>query len=483
MAEHLDDPAPPKPAPIELLTMPFQRFLRAEASGGIILLVCTVVALVVANTGLWEAYHHLLDETYINVGIPGVYFIELSIHHFINDWLMAIFFFVVGLEIKRELLVGELASPKKAALPIAAALGGMVVPALIYFSLNTGDAEAVRGWGVPMATDIAFAVGVIALLGSRVPIGLKVFLTALAIVDDLGAVAVIALFYTDDLAVTALGVGFGGLALAVAANMLGVRSPYVYLAIGGVVWAGFLESGVHATIAGVLMAFTIPATTKINEDQFATKIEYMLGRFKSAQGNADHIVNNAVEQAAIGGIEKACEQVQPPLIRLEHGLVKWVAFVVMPVFALANAGVHLGESFLAALSSSVALGVALGLVFGKTFGVLLFTWVAYKLKLGNLPRGSNWTQVTGVAMLAGIGFTMSLFVAGLAFPVGSEMLVDAKVGILAGSFIAGIAGVTLLYFGSKTASPAATGTNALQRPVREGLAADGEPLAREQHAA
>jgi len=427
--------------PIQKLTSPIQAFLRIEASGGILLLICTVIALVWANSPWADVYHHLLETKFV-VGY-GQYVIDKTLLHWINDGLMAIFFFVVGLEIKREILLGELSSVKKAALPIAGAIGGMVVPAGIYAAFNWGDPEAIRGWGVPMATDIAFAIGIMALLGKRVPLALKVFLTAVAIVDDIGAVLVIAIFYTDELKNEALIVAGVVLALLMVVNALGARHPLPYVLLGVVMWVAVLKSGIHATIAGVLIAATIPAKVRLDEQEFEGQVEGYLGKFRDAAGHGDNIVVNERRQSAVHGLEVACEQVQPPLLRLEHDLVSLVAFFVMPVFALANAGIGFGGDTFAAVDWGIVLGVSVGLVVGKILGVTGLVFAAVKAGLGSLPRGVSWKQIVGAASLAGIGFTMSLFIAGLAFTQPASEA-SAKIGILGGSFVASVIGLALL---------------------------------------
>jgi NhaA family Na+:H+ antiporter len=355
---------------------------------------------------------------------------------------MAVFFFMVGLEIKREVLVGELASPKQAAFPIAAAIGGMAIPALIYVAFNAGTPE-IRGWGTPMATDIAFALGVLALLGSRAPTGLKIFLAALAIVDDLGAVLVIALFYSAGIDWNMLM--YGGLTFIVlmGANRGGVRRPAVYAVLGVVLWYFFLKSGVHATIAGVLLAVTIPAKTRINVNDFVSNAREYLQRFEAGGLRPDPAAPLTPQQeSALERLEEAAESVQSPLLSIEHAIVPWVAFGIMPLFALANAGVALEPEVVSGLGSPVVLGIALGLLIGKPVGVGLFAWAAVKLGIAGYPAGVRGMHLIGVGLLAGIGFTMSLFIAGLAFD--GVTLELAKVGVLAASTVAGVAGYLIL---------------------------------------
>ena len=428
------------PAPlIERVLGPFHSFFQASASGGIVLLLATAVALLWANSGWAESYHHLW-ETPVTVGAPG-FGLTLPLHAWVNDGLMAIFFFFVGLEIKREVLVGELASRRSATLPVAAALGGMLVPAALYALVNAGGPGA-AGWGVPMATDIAFALGILALLGHRVPAGLRVFLAALAIADDLGAVLVIAVFYTSSLNVMALaGAGLVVVLLGML-NAAGVRRPVVYALLGVVLWVLMLKSGVHATVAGVLLALTIPARTRIREDEFLASAERSLADFRAADEPGTTVLTNRGHQEALHALERAADLAQAPLQRMEHALHFVVAFVIMPVFALANAGVSL-TGVGAALASPVALGVALGLVLGKPLGITLASLAAVRAGAADLPAEVTWRHVHGAAWLAGIGFTMSLFIAGLAFS-DAALLDTAKIGVLGASVVAGVVGFLLL---------------------------------------
>ena len=426
---------------VERAARPFQRFAQAESSGGIVLLVATIIALIWANTPWWESYHQLwTTPLQLNIGALQL---DMTLHHFINDGLMVIFFFMVGLEIKREIMVGELASPRAAALPIAAAIGGMLVPASLYALVNAGGVGA-AGWGVPMGTDIAFALGVLALMGPRIPVGLKVFLAALAIVDDLGAVLVIALFYTAEVNLAALGVGAIVVLALIGMNIVGVRSLLMYTLLGFVLWGAFLASGVHATIAGVLLAMTIPARTRLNTHQFVEVGQGYLDDFKESAGQGTNVMTNHDQQVAIHGLEKSCEAAQTPLLRMEHGISLWVAFMIIPIFALSNAGVHLNVDFASAISHPVTLGIILGLVIGKPLGITLLAWAAVRMGLASLPHGVTWGQIHGVSWLGGIGFTMSLFVANLAFGEGSALLDAAKIGVLAASAIAAVVGWFLL---------------------------------------
>ncbi len=431
----------PERTPILTLVRPFQEFAARETSGGILLLACTVLALIWANSP-GAHYYTVLWHTPFTVGL-GSFSLSHELHFWVNDALMAVFFFVVGLEIKRELLAGELASARQAALPILAALGGILVPAVLYTFLNANGPGA-RGWGVPMATDIAFAIGVMALLGDRIPLGLKVFLTALAIVDDIAAVLVIAVFYTAHLAWGALGVAAFCLLLALAANRLGVRHPLPYALIGAVLWLTVLQSGIHATIAGVLLAFLIPSRTAINQREFLRHGRAVLDHFERAAATEPFdILSDIEQQTAVEALEDACEKVQPPLHRLESALHPWVTFLIMPLFALANAGVSLSGDLVKIVTQPIALGVVLGLVLGKPIGVTLFSWLAVRLGLASLPANVSWKHIHGAGWLAGIGFTMSLFMTGLAF-TDDALLTAAKLGILIASLCAGILGSVIL---------------------------------------
>ena len=434
--------------PIVWLVSPVVKFARMDSAAGILLMVAAALAMILANSPLSEEYKEVLN-TKIALGFPGLtlfgksLLFEYPLYYWINDGLMAMFFFVVGLEIKREMLVGELATRAKASLPFAAAVGGMVIPALIYFAFNINHPESQRGWGVPMATDIAFAVGVLALVGKGVPTALKVFLMAVAIVDDIGAVLVIALFYTEKVNMAALGLGGAMLAAMILLNFLGVRRPLWYLIPGFILWGAFMISGVHATIAGVLAAFAIPVKVRLDQKEFVARASNLLGEFETAQRMDDDIVNNQMEQHALHNLELACEHVQPPLLRLEHAMYPWVIYFIMPIFALANAGVALGADMKEALTSSITLGIITGLVVGKTLGVAGATFIAVKLGITTLPSGVNWRQIIGVSLLAGIGFTMSLFIGSLAFET-VEQENASKLGILIGSIIAGVLGLIFL---------------------------------------
>jgi len=352
---------------------------------------------------------------------------------------MAIFFLVVGLEIKREVLVGELASPRRAILPIAAAVGGAVLPAILFLLITAGDSEASRGWGIPMATDIAFALGILALLGSRAPVGLKIFLTALAIVDDLLAVMVIALFYSSDTSMTALTAAAAILVVLVVVNRLGVRRPLVYALLGIALWIAILQSGIHATIAGVLLAMTIPARTRIDPSDFLDRARGFIADFARDRGDDP----DAAHHAALWELEDLTESAQAPMLRMEHALHPWVAFLIVPLFALSNAGVRLVGDPIEIATEPLVLGVFVGLIVGKQIGITLAAWLVVRAGLAALPPGVSWRHVYGAAWLGAIGFTMSLFVGDLAYGE-SPALAFAKVGILAASVIAGAVGYLIL---------------------------------------
>ena len=426
--------------PIDFITSPFTRFARMEAAGGILLLVATAAALFWANSR-WEHSYHEIWFTQATITLGSVSLSETR-HEWVNDGLMSIFFFLVGLEIKRELLIGELSSFRQAAFPFMAAIGGSIVPAVIYFALNKGGTGA-NGWGIPMATDIAFALGVLALLGSRVPVALKVFVAALAIVDDIFGVLVIALFYTQHISIWALTLAFVGVAVSFTANWMGIRSPAVYAVIGVCVWLAVLNSGVHATIAGILLAFTIPAQNSLDKAEFLHQSRSLLDQFEA------HDLNSAHAHHAIHLLEQKCEMIESPLHRIEHALQPWVAFVIMPIFAFANAGVPILGRMGAAVTNPVTLGVLFGLLLGKPLGITLFARLAALTGLGSRPASVTWGEIFGASWLCGIGFTMSLFIASLA--LGDGALLDmSKIGTLAASIAAGCIGSALLLRRSKT---------------------------------
>lgn len=426
---------------------PFEEFIHRQTTSGILLMVTALIALLMANSPLANSYAHLI-HTYISLHI-GSWMLEMSLHHWINDGLMALFFFVVGLELKREILVGELAELRNAALPIAAAIGGMVVPALIYFAINP-DGDAARGWGIPMATDIAFAIGALALLASRVPKALITFLVALAIVDDLGAVLVIALFYTDTIALTPLALAGGLFALLLVFNMSGIRKTMPYFIVAVFLWYALMQSGVHATLAGILGALSVPAVPKYKPELFSSHVKELMQRFDASHQPGVSIMTNDSLRAVVQTLENGVHSVEAPLQRLEHVWHMPVAYLVIPIFALANAGIPLETGALGeTLTHPVMLGVALGLVLGKFIGITGVSWLMLKLGVAVLPKDTSFTQIAGVSLLAGIGFTMSIFVAQLGFANNEDLLLMAKTGILAASLLSGLAGFIWLYVVSK----------------------------------
>ena len=415
----------------------FQRFFRTETIGASILLLFAVVALVLANSPLAELYERVWQVP-LSIGIVN-HSVSLTLRQWINDGLMAAFFLLVGLEIKRELVAGELASVKKAALPIACAIGGMIVPAMVYWMFNRTGIGA-RGWGIPMATDIAFALGALALIAPRAPIGAKVFLTALAIVDDMGAVIVIAFFYSETIGWSALGAAAVLLLILIGFNAIRVRHLWPYLFVGVVFWYFVHESGIHGTVAGVLLAFTIPTHTRINATEFSRKARALLDRFDHTETGDLLVLTSKGQQETLFALEHASQSVTAPILRLEHALHNFSAFVVMPLFAFANAGVRISGPVQYA---SIGLGVLAGLIIGKPLGITAAAFVAVKSGIANLPDGISWRSLLGYAWLAGIGFTMSLFIAMLAF--GESRPVNAaKLGILAGSLLAGIIAAIIL---------------------------------------
>lgn len=438
-------PNPAEEDLIERIARPFQMFLDHKLAGAVLLLLSTVVALAWANSP-WAQLHYDLLHTYAGLGI-GDFYLEKSLSHWINDGLMGVFFFVVGLEIKREFLAGELANPRTAALPIFAAIGGMLVPAAVYMAVNP-EGESFQGWGIPMATDIAFALGILALF--PVSISLKIFLTALAIVDDIGAILVVAIFYTDDIAVQSLVFGGIFLLVSIGANVAGVRNPVIYFLIGFIVWVAFLKSGVHATLAAVLMAFTIPARTRINSIQFVQHSELLLNRLRESgltQGKA--LLSNE-QHSIVHEMEQITEDATAPLQELEHALMPFVTFMIMPIFALANAGVVVADDFLGVLANPVAIGIIAGLFIGKPLGILAFAWLAVKLKVAELPNDVNFLQISAAGMLAGVGFTMALFISTLAWP--DDSLVEiAKTGVLVGSFMSAVVASIILFVTTRDA--------------------------------
>lgn len=422
--------------------MPVQQFINQEKSGGIVLGISILVALVLANSPLSEEYFHFFEHSFGFV-FNGDNYLYYTLHHWINDGLMSMFFFVVGLELKREFIGGELADVRNTVLPIGAAVLGMLVPALIYASLNPlGMASS--GWGIPMATDIAFSLAILSMLGDRVPLSVKVFLTTLAIVDDLGAVVVIALFYTSEISFASIAVGMAFLMVMFAANKLGVKNVMFYGIVGiGGVWTAFLMSGIHATIAAVLAAFMIPADAQLPESAFMARVSRQIRRFGEARPNK---VSTLEEEQVeiIDKIRTDSKDAIPPLQRLEHSMHPLVSFVIMPVFALANAGISFdGIELSAVFSNNIAVGVMLGLLVGKPLGIMLATVLLTRLKVARLSDAMTMKRVLGVGFLASIGFTMSMFISTLAF-TDAAGLTQAKLGIFAASIAGGVAGYTLL---------------------------------------
>ncbi len=425
---------------------PFEEFIHRQTTSGLLLLCMAVLALVLANGPLASAYENVV-HTSISLNI-GSWTLEMSLLHWINDGLMVLFFFVVGLELKRELLVGDLSKPRNAILPAAAAIGGMAVPALIYFAINPqGDAAA--GWGIPMATDIAFAIGVLALLAKQVPKALLTFLVALAIVDDLGAVMVIAVFYSDAIAFGPLAAAGGLFALLLVLNLGGVRKIVPYFLVSVLLWYAMQQSGVHPTLAGILGALSVPAKPKYNPERFSEHVVELMRRFDASHQPGESIMTNAALRAVVQTLENGLHSVEAPLQRLEHIWHIPVAYLVIPIFALANAGIpltfgSLGET----LTHPVVLGVSLGLVLGKFIGITGACWLVLKLGVAELPKDTRLTQIAGVSLVAGIGFTMSIFVAQLGFAGREDLLLLAKTGILGASLMAGVAGFIWLYLSS-----------------------------------
>ncbi len=419
--------------------LPIKTFIEKQTSVGLLLIFSAILAMVIANSPLSESYHRFWNQ-YIIIGFED-YTIRKNLLHWINDGLMSIFFFLVGLELKREVLRGELSSVRKAVLPIAAAIGGMAFPAAIYYFFNAGS-ETVSGWGIPMATDIAFALGILYLLGDKVPMSLKIFLTAIAIIDDLGAVLVIAFFYTSELSIESLGVGFFFLMVLLTANYIGIRNTFFY-AIMGIfgLWMAILLSGVHATIAAVLAAFAIPTNRRINTPVFLRKVKWLTDEIKTILKQKEDPGDEI--SITIEKFSSLAEDATPPLQRLEHALHPFVSFIILPIFAFANAGVTLTADSFSYFQSPVTLGVIFGLLVGKFFGVVLITRLMVLFRISTLPRGVKWQHIYGLGILAALGFTMSLFITELAF-TNETYLAQAKIGILSTSLFAGIIGYFLL---------------------------------------
>jgi NhaA family Na+:H+ antiporter len=420
-----------------------ERFVHSETSGSVLLFGATVVALVWANSP-WSSSYFAIWKLPLNLG--GRPLFSMDLHHWIDDGLMVLFFLVVGLEIKREIIKGELSSFRQAALPIMAALGGMILPALIYFAFNRSGVEA-RGWGIPMATDIGFALGVLALLGKRIPSSLRVFMLALAIVDDVGAILVIAFFYTPQISVSALAFAGGLLALLIVIAIR--RGPIsVYVVVGFFFWAAVLSSGVHATIAGVILGLVAPITPKWRPEELADNAEPLLSTFRSQISSKDKLA----AEATLTQMDQLLRGSDSLAERLERSIHPWVSFLILPLFALASAGVALStEQLKLAILSPLALGVFLGLIVGKAVGIALFSFVAVRSKIAAMTEGLTWSGIVGVGILAGVGFTVALFISGLSFE-DETLVATSKVAVIAASLAAGFIGYTYLRFTLKDKS-------------------------------
>lgn len=424
-----------------VIRLPVQRYIHTESIGGVVLLAATLVALVWANSP-WYEYYNTFLKTHLVIDV-ALFSIDMSVQHWINDGLMAIFFFVIGLEIKREALYGHFSTLRGAALPAVAAIGGMIVPATLFLAFNAGE-EGARGWGIPMATDIAFALGVLALLGRRVPMALRVFLLGLAVADDLGAIIVIAVAYTESISFTHLAMVAGLVVLTVIVNRVGFSHAAITATIGFLIWVAMLKSGVHATIAGVIFGLLTSARPHLGREEFAEKSVSLISDYREA------IASRASQRAEVilGELEELSQGTESSLERLQRLAHPWASYVILPIFAFANAGLHLTGVDLASLfTSDVTIGVMLGLLVGKVVGVTLFPWVASWFGIVELPRYVTWTHVIGTGFLAGIGFTMSIFITNLAFS-DPTMTLSATVGIICASAIAGLVGFTLLRLAS-----------------------------------
>ncbi|MBN1820532.1 MAG: Na+/H+ antiporter NhaA [Prolixibacteraceae bacterium] len=418
--------------------------IKSEINPGLVLLFTTVAAMIIANSPLSDLYSKLFEETKITIDF-NLWSLSKPLYYWINDGLMAVFFFLVGLEIKREILIGGLSQPKKALLPIVAAAGGMAVPALLFITFNLNDANHINGWAIPMATDIAFALGILALLKSRVPVELKIFITTLAIVDDIGAVITIAAFYTSDISVFYLLAALVGWVVLFVLNKAGVRVFWVFILIGILgVWYPLLKSGVHATVAGILVAFTIPIDRKYDISEFTSRAGEVLKRIRENSGLEEKTILKTQQYEEIEKLKTYCEKVSSPLQNLEHGLHNFTFYFIMPLFAFANTGIRFkGIDFGSLISNNLSIGIFTGLFLGKVAGILLFVWIFHKLRLVSLPKSLNWNHIIGAGFLAGIGFTMSIFITDLAFH-GDELIVISKLSILIASLLAGITGYFIL---------------------------------------
>ena len=429
---------------VQKILTPFQKFVRIESLSGVLLFGSTVLALILANSPLGEQFRSIWNYK-IGIDTSSSFQLVKPLILWINDGLMAIFFFLIGLEIKRELLIGELNSVKKASFPLFAAIGGMLFPVMFFLALNRNP-DTDQAWGIPMATDIAFSLAILRLLGNRVPLGLKIFLTAFAIVDDLGAVLVIAFFYSSSIKWTMILVALGLLALLFFLSYWRLYSRFVTLGVGILIWYLFLKAGIHPTIAGVLVAFTVPIRQRIDLKTYIDKLcDIVANVQKAGDQKAPLLAREQIEE--IDNLEDWTEKVQSPLQHLEHKLHNWVAYLIMPLFALSNAGVTIGGG--SGPDTALAGIIVIALVLGKLSGITFLSWIAVKLRLADLPAGVNFRQITGIGLLAGVGFTMSIFVANLAFPEHPQLLDSAKLGILLGSTLAGAGGYILLRLTSR----------------------------------
>lgn len=418
----------------------FNKFFRATATSSTVLLSTTIIALIWANSWLSETYFNLWT-TQLTISL-GPFILDKTIAHWVNDGLMTLFFLVIGLEIKREIMVGALSELKDAILPFCAAIGGMIIPSFLYITLNQ-QGYASKGWGIPIATDIAFALGILTLLGNKIPLSLKIFLTATAIIDDIGAILIIAVFYTSQIVTTPLIIAATIFITLMVANLLGVKRSIIYSTLGVALWLAILKSGLHATLAGVLLAATIPARSKLNPQIFINDSLTILESFHNAVPVNDEIFLNRTCTNAISNLEDNISQVEPLVQQWERDLHNIAAFIIIPVFSLINSGVNLTQAGIHSLTNSVSLGIIAGLVLGKPLGITMFSWVAVKLKIASLPRGTNWKHILGIGFLTGIGFTMSIFISNLAFE-SSSYVSSAKIGIIAASIVSGLFGILIL---------------------------------------
>ncbi|MGL5914291.1 MAG: Na+/H+ antiporter NhaA [Bacteroidales bacterium] len=435
----------------QALATPFAKFMGSHSIGGILLLIFTLIAILCNNIPFLSGFGAFWEtDLTISFGFNADFLPLRTVRDWVNDGVMVFFFFLVGLEIKREMVVGDLSSIRNALLPIFAAIGGMIVPALMYAAFNYGE-PGQHGWGIPMATDIAFTIGILSLFGKRVPIALKVFLTALAIVDDLGAIIVMAIFYPSHaLHYEFLLAAAAALSVLILFNRLRVNAPFPYVAVGILLWFFVLRSGVHATIAGVILAMVIPSSIKINQIRFYVRSKYMLDRFKNAYSTSTPLLKNTNEQRQINNLSKEINNVTPLLLRLEHSLEPWIKYCIMPLFALANAGVIIDTAAFFALTEPLSLGIFFGLFVGKPIGIILLSFIAIKLRVAKMPENTRWIEMMGAAQLAGIGFTMSIFIDSIAFSNNLQLQNTGKLAILITSIIAGVAGSICMYYASRS---------------------------------